>query len=518
MFETSYRLPQSCVMVVFGASGDLAARKIAPALYNLKAENRLPADLHIVGFARSDFSTDSFREHLREGLKRHSRVPAEEYPDAWARLQEKTIYCRGSYDDLSGVAGLRAELTALQGAEPGRQNRLFYFAVPPDVVPGLIDHLREAELLQRRLPDEEKQKGFHRVVLEKPFGHDIASACALNATLRKGLEESQIYRMDHYLGKETVQNIMVLRFANPIFEPVWNNRYVKNVHITVAESDGVGSRAKYFDSAGALRDVMQNHVLQLLALFAMEPPAGMDAAAVRAEKSKLLGALSPLSPEQLRCAVIRGQYGAGQAGDEKAVAYRDERGVASDSITETFVAIRAYINNWRWSGVPFYLTTGKRLARTLTEAAVEFKDVPHDLFAALEGKRPDANMLKVQVQPEEGIALRITTKVPGLQMKLSTADMELPYSSRFASQSPEAYERLLLDALAGDPSLFASRDEIELAWRYLTPILKFWSEQAPPAFPNYAAGSWGPIEGKDFFREDVCYADLEPLQSGGEPA
>lgn len=509
MFESTDYLPESCVIVIFGASGDLTARKIMPALFNLTAEGRMPRHFHVVGYARSDFSTDSFRKHIGASLRRHSRVAPEGRQGAFERLQENTIYCRGDYSSLPDLTALRKELENLEKHSGPPQNRLFYFAVPPETAADLAGRLQEAGLLERRLPEEYEIKGFHRVVMEKPFGHDLDSACELNAGLLEGLDENQIYRIDHYLGKETVQNIMILRFANSIFEPVWNNRHVKNVHITVAESDGVGNRAKYFDSAGALRDVMQNHVLQLLALFAMEPPTGMNAAAVRSEKARLLGGLSPLSEEELRCSVSRGQYGSGSVGGKKALAYRSEKGVAPDSGTETFAAIRAYIDNWRWSGVPFYLATGKRLARKLTEVAIEFKKVPHNLFAPFGGENLAPNMLKIQVQPDERIAMRITSKSPGLKLSLSSVDMELPYSSRFSSQSPEAYERLILDAIVGDPSLFASNEEIKLAWQYVTPILEYWERQPDPAFPNYEAGSWGPIEGDDFFREDVCYAELE---------
>jgi len=512
MYEATDNLPESCVIVIFGASGDLTTRKIVPALFNLTAEGRLPSRFHLVGYARSGFSTKSFRQHMRVSLERHSRITPQEHPDALERLLENTTYCRGDYDTTSDLTALRKELDSLEVHTGPAQNRLFYFAVPPETASGLVGRLQETALLERRTLAEAENKGFHRVVMEKPFGHDLDSACALNAGLLKGLEENQIFRIDHYLGKETVQNIMVLRFANSIFEPVWNNRYVKNVHITVAESDGVGNRAKYFDSAGALRDVMQNHALQLLALFAMEPPTGMNAAAVRTEKAKLLGALSPLSDEELRCAVIRGQYSAGNVGGKKAVAYRSEKGIAPDSRTETFAAIRAYINNWRWNGVPFYLSTGKRLVRKLTEVAIEFKEVPHNLFAPFGSEDPAPNMLKIHVQPEERIAMRITSKSPGLKMNLTAVDMELPYSSRFSSQSPEAYERLILDAIAGDPSLFTGSEEIRLAWEYVMPVLEYWNNQPEPTFPNYQAGSWGPIGGKDFFREDVCYSELKTEQ------
>ncbi len=508
MIDRIHNSPGGCVMVVFGASGDLASTKIAPALCSLRTQDLLPESFRLIGYARSDFTTDSFRERIRQSLE-DSRIP--DSAGISPRLQEfidTILYCRGDYDNAGDLERLAAMVTGLEREMPEPHNRLFYCAVPPQVVMGLVESLCDIELLQRRQAGEEAARGFHRVLLEKPFGSSYATACELNDGLRQHMETGQIYRMDHYLAKETVQNIMVLRFANAIFEPVWNNRYVKNVHVTVAESDGIGDRAKYFESSGALRDVMQNHVLQLLALFAMEPPVSTGAAAVRAEKAKLLGALAPLSDEDLRCSVIRGQYGPGFSQGEKVPGYRQEGGVAADSCTETFAAVRARINNWRWSGVPFYLSTGKRLARKLTEVAVEFKDVPHKLFGG-EKTGLEPNMLVIQVQPEERVSMRITTKVPGFGMKLSTADMDLPYSARFTGQSPEAYERLLLDAINGDPSLFAGSEEIELSWKYVDPILEFWQKGPKPAFPNYSPGAWGPIEGKDFFREDVCYAELK---------
>jgi glucose-6-phosphate 1-dehydrogenase len=514
MSNQTHDLPAECIMVVFGASGDLAARKIIPALYNLQREDLLPTHIRVVGFARSSFTTASFREHLLEGLRRHSRIPPENDPEAWSSLKDNILYCRGNYDSVEDINRLKDMIEELESnISAGQPNRLFYFAVPPDTVKPLVHILAETGLIQRLRNAEEEEKGFRRVVLEKPFGHDLASAAELNDTLQKHLEENQIYRMDHYLGKETVQNIMVLRFANSLFEPVWNNKYVDHVHVTVAESDGVGKRGKYFDSSGALRDVMQNHVLQLLALFAMEPPSSTKPDAVRAEKVKLLSALAPLSDEDICCSVLRGQYGPGKIEGQEVPGYREEQGVAPDSNTETFAAIRAHINNWRWSGVPFYLSTGKRLARKLTEVAIGFKDIPHQIFSQQDCRGMKPNMLRIQVEPDERVALRITTKTPGLDMNLTTVDMDLPYSARFTGQSPEAYERLVLDAMAGNPSLFASAEEIELAWRYLEPVLQFWRKQPPSDFPDYAAGSWGPIEGEAFFRKDICYDEAKNTAS-----
>jgi glucose-6-phosphate 1-dehydrogenase len=320
--------------------------------------------------------------------------------------------------------------------------------------------------------------------------------------------------MDHYLGKETVQNLIVLRFANAIFEPIWNNRHVKHVHVTVAESVGVEQRASYFEQSGALRDVMQNHVLQLLSLFTMEPPASLEPNAVRDEKAKLLRCLRPLSGEDLACSVVRGQYGPGEIDGTPVPGYRQEEGVDPASTTATFVGLRTYIDNWRWEGVPFYLSTGKRLPRKLTEVAIEFHEVPYVLFRAMEDVELETNLMRVRVQPEEGVSLRISTKTPGFGMDIRSTTMDFPYAARFPAASREAYERLLLEVMAGNTTLFTRRDEIELAWQFVEPILQHWDSEEPPSFPNYPAGTWGPIHGADFFREDVCYSRVRQRMQG----
>ena len=495
---------EACVLVVFGASGDLTRRKVAPALYNLARGGALPEPTVVLGFGRTEFSDEQFRAHLKGNVARFSQH--ELIAEVWESLAARIFYQHGDYANAAAFEQLRQRLEYLDEQFGLGGSRTFYFAIAPDLTPAILDNLASCGLIQQRHRAEEKDKGYIRVVLEKPFGRDLESARSLNKSLEEKLDESQVFRMDHYLGKETVQNIIVLRFANSIFEPVWNNRHVKHIHVTVAETVGVAGRTGYFERTGALRDVMQNHVLQLLSLVTMEPPYSLDADSIRDEKAKVLRCLRPVSGEDLRCAVVRGQYGAGQIDGAPVPAYRDEDGVDPESSTETLVALRTYIDNWRWSGVPIYLATGKRMAAHLTEIAVEFKEIPHVLFRALEGLDLQTNLLKIRVQPKEGVSVRICTKAPGLAMEMRPVEMDFPYESVFSSASPEAYERLLLDVMDGNATLFARRDEIELAWLFVEPILRDWEHGPAPAFPNYPAGTWGPIRGTDFFREDTCYS------------
>ena len=506
MHGSQHSEAKPCVMVIFGASGDLAGRKLMPALYNLAREKALPGRTVLVGFARTELSDEQFRDRLKESVAEFSRrKPTEE---EWNRLAARIFYHRGDYGEPAHFQGLCRKLDELDRRFDVGGSRLYHFAVPPHLTPVALDNMQACGLIERRHPAQEGQKGYMRVVLEKPFGRDLESARELNRSLEEKLDESQVFRMDHYLGKETVQNIIVLRFANSIFEPIWNNRHVKHVHVTVAESAGVENRARFFESTGALRDVMQNHVLQLLSLVTMEPPYSLSADSIRDEKAKVLRCLRPLSGEDLECLVVRGQYGRGKIDGRSVPAYREEEGVDARSNVETFVALRTYLDNWRWAGVPFYLTTGKRLAARLTEIAVEFKQVPNVLFQALEGLDLQTNLLKIRVQPDEGVSLRICTKVPGLEMQMRQGEMDFPYGSIFGSASPEAYERLLLDVMAGNATLFARRDEVELAWQFVDPILRYWEQGPPPEFPNYPAGTWGPIRASEFFREDTCYSRI----------
>ncbi len=495
-----------CVLVVFGASGDLNRRKIAPALYNLAREGLLPKRTIVLGYSRTEFSDEAFREHLRENVAEFSRErPLDE--DVWTDLAARTFYQRGGYDRIEDFRRLKERIDELDARFGTGGSRLFYLAVPPGPALAVLDCLASCGLIERRRPGgDEEAGGYVRVVAEKPFGRDLESARELNRAIDARLDESQVYRIDHYLGKETVQNILVLRFANSIIEPIWNNRHVRHIHVTVAETLGVEGRAGFFERTGALRDVLQSHVLQLLSLVTMEPPYSLSADSIRDEKAKLLRCLRPLGGEELRCSLLRGQYGPGRIDGRQVAGYRREDGVDPNSNTETFVALRTYIDNWRWAGVPIYLATGKRLPERLTEIAVEFEDVPNILFRTVEHVQLEPNVLKIRVQPDEGVSLRIVTKAPGLKLDIRPAEMDFPYASTFKSNSPEAYERLVLDVMAANSTLFARRDEIELAWQFVDPILKYWDGRAPE-FPNYPAGTWGPIRGRDFFREDVCYIE-----------
>ncbi len=498
------RPPQHCIIVIFGASGDLTRRKLAPALYNLAREELLPERTVIVGYGRTEMSDEEFREHLRESLSRFSRTqPIEE--EVWGDLGRRAFYQQGGYDEPDAYGRLQRRLGELDEEFATEGNRLFYLSIPPSVVLPILNNLRQVGSLERRRPCDEGGCGCLRVVFEKPFGHDLESARELNAEIDRLLDEAQVFRMDHYLGKETVQNISVLRFANSIFEHVWHSESVRFVRVTVAEQIGVEDRGGYFDQTGILRDILQNHVLQLLTLVTMEPPSSLAADAIRDEKVKVLRSLRRLTGEEVRRSVIRGQYGAGAMDGEDVPAYRDEQGVDPHSDTETFVGLRTYIDNWRWAGVPVYLCAGKRLAESLVEVAVEFKEVPSILFGAMEGVDLKANRLVVRVQPDEGVSLRFTSKVPGLGLELRNVEMDFPYGSAFPAASPEAYERLLLDVMSGNAALFTRRDEVELAWEFATTILEAWERMPPPDFPNYAPGTWGPISSERFFAESTDY-------------
>ena len=505
MFGLDKRRAEPGIIVIFGASGDLTRRKLAPALYNLAREGLLPGNAAVVGFARTPMTDEQFRNRLRESVGRFSRSKPLDAA-VWDSLAARIFYHQGDYGDVEAHRGLAARLAGLDERFGTRGNRVFYLSVPPSVVLPVLDALSASGNIERRRPCEEPGACSLRVVFEKPFGRDLASARALSDHTGRLLDESQTFRMDHYLGKETVQNILVLRFANSIFEHVWHSESVRFIRVTVAETLGMEGRGRSFDSSGILRDILQNHVLQLLTLMTMEPPAALSADAVRDEKVKVLRCLRRLEGDELARSAVRGQYGAGMIGGEPVPAYRDEEGVAPDSNTETFVGIRTYIDNWRWAGVPFYLCAGKRLARSLAEVAIEFRDVPRVLFGAMEGVELKPNRLTLRIQPNEGVSLRFGTKVPGLDLNLRNVEMDFPYGSAFPAASPEAYERLLLDVMAGNSALFARRDEVELAWEFAGGILEAWQKQSPPEFPNYAPGTWGPISPEDFFREDTDYS------------
>ncbi|HYP18318.1 MAG TPA: glucose-6-phosphate dehydrogenase, partial [Opitutus sp.] len=456
------------VVVIFGASGDLTARKLIPAVYNLAVDGLLPADFFLVGYGRKPIPDDEFRTLAADAIKEFSR--RELADDVWSRIAAHTSYVAGGYDEKPAFDRLARHIAELE-KKLGRQvQTLFYISTPPSVFAPIIQNLGASGLAAKYLGESLHAK----VIIEKPFGKDLASARALNATIRAVFEEHQVYRIDHYLGKETVQDLLVQRFANAIFEPLWNRNFIESVQITVAEEVGVGSRGGYYEQSGALRDMIQNHTMQLLALTAMEPPVSLDAEAIRDEKVKLLKAIQPLDlrPDG---DVARAQYSAGMLGGKNVPGYLSEEGIAPQSGTETYAALRLSINNWRWQGVPFYLRSGKRMARRVSEIAVNFKRPPGTLFAEGEKFNLATNTLSFQIQPDEGLSVILNAKVPGLETRTQPVKMNFRYSTTFGSNTPEAYERLVLDAMIGDGTLFIRGDETEASWSLCTPILESWA-------------------------------------------
>ena len=485
--EADRRAPP-CILVVFGASGDLAARKLFPALERLAAHRQLPGSFAVVGVARTPMTDAEFRTVVDKATPGAG--------PAWASLVPGFRYVAGAYDEAETYERLGPVLAEVDAQRGTGGSRLHYLATPPGVFVDVAVGLAAAGL------NRPAQDGaFVRLVVEKPYGRDLASARELDAALHAAFSEDQIYRIDHYLGKETVQNVLALRFANAIFEPVWNRRYVDHVQITVAESVGVGHRGGFYESAGALRDIVQNHVLQVLALTLMEPPARVEATAIRDEKVKALRAVQILDPEEARTAVVRGQYDWGWAEGEPVPEYRKEEGVAPDSRTETYVAMRLCVDNWRWAGVPIFLRTGKRLPKRLTEVAMEFRQVPHLPFPREGAAGLGPNALVLRIQPDEGISLHFGAKVPGQAFRLRTVSMDFSYGAAFLEEAPEAYERLLLDAMVGDPTLFIRADEVEQSWRVVEPILDAWEDPGVP-LARYRAGTWGPAEGDALIQAD----------------
>jgi glucose-6-phosphate 1-dehydrogenase len=480
------RTPEPAAVVIFGASGDLTKRKLVPALYGLVRTGQVPAGLSIVGVARRPLSDDAFREQLHQGVQQHSRLRPID-PGTWATLAPRISYHALDFDDRNAYAGLAEHLAGLDAQFGLRGNRVYYLATPPTSFPVIADNLGHGGLAH-----QDGVPGFRRIVLEKPFGRDLATALELDSTLARHFHENEIFRIDHYLGKETVQNILVLRFANGIFEPLWNQKYVDHVQITVSEDIGIEGRAGYFETSGIMRDIVQNHALQLLALTAMEAPVTWDADAVRDEKTKVLRAIRPMTPEEIDSRVVRAQYAAGWSRGVEAPGYRQEPGVSPESTTETFVALDLRVENWRWAGVPFYLRAGKRLPRRVTEIAIHFKPVPHLLFAAEAPPQPNALILRIQ--PDEGISLRFVSKTPGPDVEPREVNMDFRYGTSFGQEPPEAYERLLLDAILGDPSLYIRRDMLVRSWEIVDPIEERWLEQGAADIPSYEAGTWGPVD------------------------
>ena len=477
-------IPEPCTLVIFGATGDLTHRKLIPALYNLAAEGALPPAVNIVGFARREKTTKEFRAELEASTRKFSRTPVND--GLWASFADSITYHRSAFDDAEGYARLLREMEEADKRRGTGGNRLYYLAVAPDQFPIILGHLRSSGL------NTAPAGSWSRVIVEKPFGTDLKTARELNGLVSDVFPERDTFRIDHFLGKETAQNIMVLRFANTIFESLWDSNHVSHVQITAAEPMGVEGRAGYYDKSGAMRDMVQNHLLQLLTLTAMEPPANLSADAIRDEKVKVLRALRPLRGDEVFGHVVRAQYAAGLTNGQPVPGYREEQGVAPDSMTETYVALQVNIDNWRWAGVPFFIRTAKRMPKGGTEIAVTFKAVPKVLFNQA-GQVLDENVLVIRIQPDEGVSLRMSAKMPGSSLRIEPVKMDFHYGTSFGKATPEAYERLLLDAMAGDATLFARRDEVEEAWTFVDGIEEAWQTRADD-MARYEAGSWGPAE------------------------
>jgi glucose-6-phosphate 1-dehydrogenase len=498
------RIPAPCILVVFGATGDLAQRKILPAAYNLRRAGLLPPESAVLGFSRRPFTDDAYRDLAQKAVADHSRVPVESA--LWSDFAGSIHYEQGDFGDDADFHRLEERLEQIDAARGTRGNRLFYLATPPSAYPDIVKNLGRVGLDRQR-------DGWSRIVIEKPFGHDLSSARLLNDAVMHVFDESQVYRIDHYLGKETVRNLLVFRFGNGIFEPLWNRRYVDHVQITVSEELGVEGRGEFYEQAGASRDIVQNHMLQLLTLVAMEPPIAFEADALRDEKVRVLRAIDPAWTEaRVRAQVVRGQYAPGWSGEHRVQGYRDEPEVAPDSLVETFVALKLEVQNWRWADVPFYLRTGKRLPKRATEIAIQFKQPPLMLFRGAVTD-PEPNLLAMRIQPDEGILLRFAAKVPELGLDVRSVNMDFTYGTSFMRDAPEAYETLILDAMLGDASLFTRADEVEAQWGIVSPINEIWAawdaegeptpeqqaeregtlaEAGEPGICTYEAGSWGP--------------------------
>jgi glucose-6-phosphate 1-dehydrogenase len=479
------RTPDPCVLTIFGASGDLTKRKLMPALYALAFRQLLPQQFGVVGVARTHETDEEFRERMKEAVQEFGR---DEFRDeVWDSLSSGMRYVATDFSDEGGEDAVVSVLGELDEQRGTAGNRVYYLAIPPSVFPTVVDALGRRRSAQ----------GWTRLIIEKPFGHDLESANGLNSALQEHFTEDEVFRIDHYLGKETVQNMLALRFSNGIFEPIWNRQFIDHVQITVAESIGIEGRSGYYEQAGAVRDIFQNHLLQLLAITAMEPPIDFTAESVRNEKVKVLRSLHTPGPKS----VVRGQYGRGYVEGKEVPGYREEEGVAPDSMTDTYVAAKLYVDNWRWADTPFYVRMGKRLARRETTIAIQFKRAPHPPFeeTAQDGLRP--NVLLVHIQPDEGVSLAIGAKVPGQGMTIRTVHMDFLYGGAFRTGMPEAYERLILDAMLGDATLFTRTDEVEEQWKLVDAIVSAWKRDRP-SFPNYAAGTWGPHSSDELLHRD----------------
>src|SRR5215472_6943770 len=498
-----------CVMIIYGASGDLTKRKLLPALVNLAREGLLSPLFAIIGFAFDQLTTDSFREKLTEGVRELSSTPLDER--IWKWFLERTYYVQGDFSDHAAYQRLQDQISSTQKAHNTNGNLFHYLAVAPQFFSPIVRKLSEVGLTQ------EASGNWVRVIVEKPFGHDLDSAIQLNKELKEILGEKQIYRIDHYLGKETVQNVLVFRFANSIIEPLWNRTYIDHVQISAAETVGVEHRGGFYETAGALRDMVPTHLFQLLTLTAMEPPISFEADAVRDKQAEILHAIQMPTPEEVLHNTVRGQYGEGILDEERVPAYRNEPNVAPNSNTETFVALKLKIDNWRWGDVPFYLRTGKRLCHRVTEIAIRFRRTPFTLFRRSPIRDPRTNQLVIHIQPDEGISLRFGAKVPGSVMKLGLANMDFDYARDFGTSHSTGYERLLYDCMIGDATLFQRADQVEAAWSVIEPIIDVWKALPARGFPNYAAGSWGPQEADDLLERDGrAWRDILAEETGAK--
>ena len=492
--QLSGEIAAPCVMVIFGAAGDLTKRKLIPALYNLSKANLLSREFAIIGVGRDAFTNDTYRDEINGHAKEYASDELD--PDLWDWFQHRLYYVQGEFDDAATYQRLQAQLDEANKDHNTHGNYLYYLATPPTFFATIVKQLGDSGLAK------ECDGQWRRVIIEKPFGRDLDSAKVLNRDIKQSLAEDQIYRIDHYLGKETVQNILAFRFSNGIFEPIWNRNYIDHVQITVAESLGVEQRGGYYEGAGCLRDMLPNHIFQLISLTCMEPPISFDADDVRDEMAKILHAINPFDPEEVLTDAIRGQYGEGDVGDQKAIAYRSEAKVATTSTTETFVAVKLKLDNWRWADVPIYVRTGKRLPKRLTEIAIQFKQAPYQLFRKTNVEKLRTNRLVIHIQPDEGISLRFGAKIPGPVVNLGAVKMSFNYKDYFGSTPSTGYERLIYDCMNGDQTLFQRADMVEAGWAVVDPILDVWQALPPRTFPNYASGTWGPKEADELLKRD----------------